>query len=903
MADITYTSRIAPPSAPNISIRPQPLPNLPTLGIGAGLQQVAAAGLDFASQLVASQIQTRKAKATTAYLDQLQGLEDRYAEDPDYQTAPQRFEQEAEQLTGTLLADAQLPEPDRAELETSFTRLRLSSRGGVKAKALAREASANVAALDGMELSLSRSAASSGSQTERAAYYVEFGQAVDRAIASGWITAEGGENYLNRFRGAVDETDVLRMLREDPAGASAALADPQAFAGLDPVARERYRLNAQNEADQAAIDNLALMAETRPEAAAVTLNRAIDGATAEAIFVKGLLPTEGGVRNGQGLVSSKNAIGVSQMLIGTAREMAGAIGRADLLDLSDADLKETLKTDHDVNYQLGLAYWRKQLTDFDGNVALAAAAYNAGPGKAREWQRKAIEKFGEGFSASELTSVVSYAETRNYIQDVFARAGGKLAGAGLSAHGYARAWGAVSSALSAAESARVAAIRDMASAIRGSGAHDDPLDLIKDGYRGDPNALAGYIAAQRQAAATGDDAAAREVRRADTMLSVKPMIDAFYAQPAAETEAMLSAAEAELARSPTPSLRERVEVLREVAAAIATTRNDNPIALVERAQPSSAVAIDPAGPIDRTFIATLAQRGRQTEIAVNQFGGRALPFKPVEAEGLIQRWGASGEGERLELLTAMATALPERALREGVDQLKLDGGAKVAAMFAAARPELARKILRGKALLAVDGVQKSATDLASALGATVDRDLYPDPSMLAAVVDAASAVYAANRGAGGTMFDIGDTGALKDAIEEVTGELITRNGVRVASPPGMSGSTFDDWLDELTADDLAAAGGARDRSGQPVTPGDIASSGVFKQLGPGSPRYVVGRADPSSPDGFAPYMTADALPLVFDVAALARRRPVAPRKSGREWLFGDRTGGGIGALSGGALGK
>lgn len=862
----TYESRVAAPGAPALAIRPVALPNLPTSGIGAAIAGAGGAAIEFAATLDQAQRATRRARATSSYLESLQALEDRYARDPDYQTAAARFDAEANELTGRMIAEANLAEPDAAELQLSFDRMRISSRGGVKAKALAREASDNVAALDGMELSLSRLTAASGSATERAAYQNEFRASVDTAIANGWITAEAGENYLQRFLGNVDEADVLRMIRENPRAAATVLADPAAFGALGPVQRERYRNNAESEADQAAIDSLAMMAETRPEAAAVTLNRVLDAATAEAIFDRAVIPTESGGR--ADAVSNKNAIGVSQVLLGTAREMAPSVGRADLLDLSDADLKKTLIADPSLNRALGLAYWKKQLRDFDGNIALAAAAYNAGPGKAREWQAKAREKFGENFSASELVTVVSYGETRDYIDKIFAAAGGKLEGAGLSPRGYARAWSAVSTALAASERSRVAAIRDMASAMRDA---EDPLDLIKGGYKVDTGQLADYLATQRQAAATGDDGAAKELRRAETMMAVKPLIDAFYQQSAAETETMLAALETALVENPSPALLQRVEVLREVADEIARTRNDNPIALVERAIPSSAVAVDPSAPIDRNFEAALGARGRQAEIAAERFGGRALPFKPAEAAALAERWSAAGEGDRFQILSAMAQNLPERVRREAIGQMKLDGGAKLAATFAATRPDIARRILRGKALLQVEGVQKAAADLSPALARTIDGDLYPDPAALADVVDAALAVYVADRGGAGAMFDATDTAALKAAIEDVAGEFTTRGGMRVAAPPGMSASDFDRAIDDI-GERLSAAGGARDRAGDVIGADDIAWSGVFRQLAPGSTRYVVGFRDPASSDGFAPLFTQRADkrgmtgPLVIDFA-------------------------------------
>ena len=52
---------------------------------------------------------------------------------------------------------------------------------------------------------------------------------------------------------------------------------------------------------------------------------------------------------------------------------------------------------------------------FDNNVALAAAAYNAGPGNVRRWLPK-----NQVMSADLWVETVPFTETRNYVQAVLA---------------------------------------------------------------------------------------------------------------------------------------------------------------------------------------------------------------------------------------------------------------------------------------------------------------------------------------------------------------------------------------------------------------------------------------------------------------------------------------------------
>lgn len=85
-------------------------------------------------------------------------------------------------------------------------------------------------------------------------------------------------------------------------------------------------------------------------------------------------------------ISSKGALGVMQLMPGTAVEMGV---RAN--DLED-------------NIRGGALYLRRQLDRFGGNVPLALAAYNAGPG--------AVLRYG---------GIPPYRETRDYVARVFQR--------------------------------------------------------------------------------------------------------------------------------------------------------------------------------------------------------------------------------------------------------------------------------------------------------------------------------------------------------------------------------------------------------------------------------------------------------------------------------------------------
>jgi soluble lytic murein transglycosylase len=63
-----------------------------------------------------------------------------------------------------------------------------------------------------------------------------------------------------------------------------------------------------------------------------------------------------------------------------------------------------------------MAYLRMVLDDFDGALPLAAAAYNAGPGRPRRWRE------GEPLDAAAWAETIPFTETRDYVKKVLANA-------------------------------------------------------------------------------------------------------------------------------------------------------------------------------------------------------------------------------------------------------------------------------------------------------------------------------------------------------------------------------------------------------------------------------------------------------------------------------------------------
>ncbi|MBD3646069.1 MAG: lytic transglycosylase domain-containing protein, partial [Pseudomonadales bacterium] len=101
--------------------------------------------------------------------------------------------------------------------------------------------------------------------------------------------------------------------------------------------------------------------------------------------------------------SSAGALGIMQLMPATAALVADSM---DMKGVSESDL-----TDPSLNIQLGSWYLGSLLRQFDQNRILATAAYNAGPGRVREWLDPSLP-------LDVWIETIPYRETRHYVQNV-----------------------------------------------------------------------------------------------------------------------------------------------------------------------------------------------------------------------------------------------------------------------------------------------------------------------------------------------------------------------------------------------------------------------------------------------------------------------------------------------------
>jgi soluble lytic murein transglycosylase len=132
------------------------------------------------------------------------------------------------------------------------------------------------------------------------------------------------------------------------------------------------------------------------------------GGTVEHALLLAIVRTESAFD--QEAVSGAGARGLMQLMPGTA----SLISR----QLQLPYVADRLTSDGTYNLTLGRAYLDKLLEDFGGSYALAIAAYNAGPGRVRQWLHDYGDPRGKEISMVDWIEAIPFTETRLYVQRV-----------------------------------------------------------------------------------------------------------------------------------------------------------------------------------------------------------------------------------------------------------------------------------------------------------------------------------------------------------------------------------------------------------------------------------------------------------------------------------------------------
>ncbi|NDH64222.1 MAG: lytic transglycosylase domain-containing protein, partial [Alphaproteobacteria bacterium] len=111
-------------------------------------------------------------------------------------------------------------------------------------------------------------------------------------------------------------------------------------------------------------------------------------------------------------VSTSGALGLMQLLPGTARDVAGR--------LAVPFIQDKLTRDPAYNVQLGSQYMVEMLQRFGGSYEIALAAYNAGPNRVARWLEPS--SLGDPRTGKidmvDWIELIPFRETRNYVQRI-----------------------------------------------------------------------------------------------------------------------------------------------------------------------------------------------------------------------------------------------------------------------------------------------------------------------------------------------------------------------------------------------------------------------------------------------------------------------------------------------------
>lgn len=128
---------------------------------------------------------------------------------------------------------------------------------------------------------------------------------------------------------------------------------------------------------------------------------------AEAAIVFGITRQESGfdprVRSGPG------ARGMMQLMPTTAQAVARRIGEP---------YQSAMLDNPDYNMRLGASYLGHMINDFSGSYVLAAAAYNAGPGRPADWVTFCGDPRTSSGDPVDFIECIPFSETRNYVMRV-----------------------------------------------------------------------------------------------------------------------------------------------------------------------------------------------------------------------------------------------------------------------------------------------------------------------------------------------------------------------------------------------------------------------------------------------------------------------------------------------------
>lgn len=824
--------------------------------------------------IIAAAHETRLTEAQTKLLTTQESLRGEFRNDADWQSAPTRFAEKLQKAEGEILAG--FSTADQVRLKQSTLRSRLSLTREIDQTALGKMNNAALASQTTLSQTYLQRASRSTSAAEREGIVAENDQAVDNLVSRGIMDATSAVSAKQNFRLQLDNAEVFKGIKNNPRGTLTALQDEKMFTSLSPLQRETYVAQAQaavNELQKAEAD---VQAKRDPVSATATYGIVVspEGGSASAIYDRIVAQESGFDPNAR---SKKGALGLGQLMPGTAREMANLLKLPEK-DLPESEFRERLIADPAFNRRLGFAYFKEGLRLSEGSLPAAIAGYHMGQRRAAEIHRQAKAQFGEAYTPEQYISLIPAGlsdgdkRTRDYVADVYGRMGARLDRGGATGVAAYRIAETVETEIKQDQAQQRQALAQLVAV--GSDDRDAVTNAFKQGYAVDPAAVAAAKAPLIAAATAGDATAIKTLRQFVEMEQAAPIVREAYQMTPAVLEGHLSDLRRSVASGMSDAASQRrLQVFESVASEVSKQRTENPVGLIERAgrQPVTTIPVD-APAASPAFAEALQRRAvvvGDAERVYGIAGEQVKPFKPQEAAALKARWDAAQSPERLDMVGAMARSLPPRAFAAAAEQVGADALSVTAGRLSQVDPELGRQVMRGALLLKQAGVDDGkAADLRTALERTMGSSVYPaEGGVQKDLIDAALAVYVADRDGKGALFAPSDPKGLEQAIERVAGRMIPLNGVKVPLPRSVSAGAFEQAVSRLSIEDLG--GKAVGRNGEDLDIGFIRSHGRLRPMGLQDGRYMLMLPGAGGRDAAA--LDGQGRPLVFDIMPVLKR--------------------------------
>ena len=238
--------------------------------VGAAAARMFGAAGEMAGALHAASVATTRANAETDYLVGLDKLRQQYTQDPDWQTAAQRFAADHDALmTGSLERLAGDPEA-QARMRERLVRAFLPAQNAVQRAALGGMVRGANSAADVQQAAVRRVASGAGTAIERADAIDAFHNSLADLVRPGILPSAAAQARVKALDMDIATDDARGVIAANPDAAAVAIDEPGTFPGID-IAR---RVTLAQEAQQAIAARDAAIAPATMYAGGLALARA-----------------------------------------------------------------------------------------------------------------------------------------------------------------------------------------------------------------------------------------------------------------------------------------------------------------------------------------------------------------------------------------------------------------------------------------------------------------------------------------------------------------------------------------------------------------------------------------------------------------------------------------------------